>query len=470
MFFLCVKGRINNYRDVSSKLIFYDLVQDGAKLQAVFNYSRVGGSIDDFRNTAMLTRVGDIVSVTGHPGRTPAGELSLFAKAHMGVLSPCLHTPPTRILSQEKRHQNRHIDLMVSPTATQILRLRSHIIQHLREQFLDRNFVEVQTPIMAEEAGGAIARPFLTEATAYRGKKLALRIAPELWLKRLVIGGMDRVFEIGIQFRNEGIDATHNPEFTTCEFYQAYAGLEDLIGFTETLFSSLAQKVRVLKEEKFKNLDQLEIGFDSPFKRLEFIPALEQAMGRPLPDLDTQPEEGVRAQLRNLLRELGIAEPESPTVPRILDKLSGAYLEPLCQEPTFITHHPEALSPLAKTSIRDNRRVTERFELCIGGKEFVNAYEEENSPIEQRRKFQMQLQWKDEENSAPEVEGGVDEVYCSALEWGLPPTGGWGLGVDRLCMLFAGVDKISEVLTFGGLRGTVNQGGVQHQQKETKEE
>lgn len=383
----------------------------------------------------------------------------------MELLSPCLHVPPPEIKNSEKRHQNRHIDLMVHPEATQILRLRSHIIQHLRGQFLQRDFLEVQTPIISEETGGAIARPFLTEATAYRGKKLALRIAPELWLKRLVIGGMDKVFEIGTQFRNEGIDATHNPEFTTCEFYQAYAGLEDLIEFTEALFSSLALRVRELKEKKFKDLAQLETDFDPPFKRLEFVPALEQAIGKTLPDLDSQLEEDVTRQLLDLLRELGVAQPGSPTVPRILDKLSGVFLEPLCQEPTIITHHPEALSPLAKTSVRNGRKVTERFELIINGKELVNAYEEENSPIEQRRKFLMQLRWRDEDNSTPDVGKGVDEVYCAALEWGLPPTGGWGLGVDRLCMLFAGVDRIGEVLTFGGLRGAVNQGGVQNAQR-----
>lgn len=388
----------------------------------------------------------------------------------MELLSPCLHPPPLEIQHSETRYQNRHVDLMVNPKAMEILRLRSYIIQHLREQLLQRNFLEVQTPIMSGESGGATARPFLTEATAYRGKKLALRIAPELWLKRLVVGGMDRIFEIGTQFRNEGIDATHNPEFTTCEFYQAYASLEDLIKLTEALFLSLANRVRELKEDKFKNLAQLEISFEPPFKRLEFIPALEQAMGRMLPDLDNQAEEDVTRQLLDLMRELDVALPARLTVPRILDKLAGTYLEPLCTEPTFITHHPEALSPLSKSSIRNGRRVTERVELFINGDEIVNAYEEENSPTEQRKKFLTQLGWRDEENSVPDVGNGIDEAYCTALEWGLPPTGGWGLGVDRLCMLFAGVDKISEVLAFGGLRGTVNQGGAHAQKVETKVE
>lgn len=405
------------------------------------------------------------VGVTGHPGRTPSGELSLFATTHMELLSPCLHPPPLEIRQPEKRYQNRHVDLMVNPKAMEILRLRSYIIQHLREQLLQLDFLEVQTPIMSDETGGAIARPFLTEATAYRGKKLALRIAPELWLKRLVIGGMDRIFEIGSQFRNEGIDATHNPEFTTCEFYQAYAGLEDLIKLTEALFSSLAERVRELKKDKFKNLAQLEISFESPFKRLEFIPALEEAMGKTLPDLDNQAEEDVTRQLFDLMRELDLAPPVKPTVPRILDKLAGTYLEPLCIEPTFITHHPEALSPLSKSSIRNGRKVTERVELFINGNEIVNAYEEENSPTEQRKKFLRQLGWRDEENSVPDVGKSVDEAYCAALEWGLPPTGGWGMGVDRLCMLFAGVDRIGEVLAFGGLRGTVNQGGAHAEAK-----
>ena len=302
---------------------------------------------------------------------------------------------------------------MIRPAAGQILRLRSHIIQHIRDFFISRDFVEVQTPILSDTFGGAVAKPFLTEATrAYRGKQLALRIAPELWLKRLVIGGLDRVFEIGAQFRNEGIDNTHNPEFTTCEFYQAYAGLEDIISTTEQLLSSMARKVSELKSGKLKDLPEIGMDFTAPFRRLEFIPALEAAMGHKLPILHENTKT-VTLELLSLFETLSISTPPMLTIPRLLDKLSSRYLEPQCIEPTFIVNHPEALSPLSKTRLMHNQRVSSRVELFVNGKELVNAYEEENSPTEQRRKFVMQAGWKDDDVIGGGEDGEeVDEAYC----------------------------------------------------------
>ncbi|CAZ81293.1 unnamed protein product [Tuber melanosporum] len=464
-----IRGRIKNYREVSSKLIFYDLVQDGEKIQVVVNCARVGGEKGEFRRISMLTRIGDVVSVTGYPGRTKAGELTIFATAHLQILAPSLHVPPQTILDLETRLRNRHVDLMVRPVAGQILRLRSHIIQHIRDFFISRDFVEVQTPILSDTFGGAVAKPFLTEATSVcRGKQLALRIAPELWLKRLVIGGLDRVFEIGTQFRNEGVDNTHNPEFTTCEFYQAYAGLEDIINTTEELLSGMARKVSELKARKLKDIPEIETDFTAPFQRLEFIPALEASMGHKLPVLHGNTE-AVTLELLSLFKTLSLPTPPMTTIPRLLQKLSSEYLEPQCMKPTFITNHPETLSPLSKTSLLHGQRVSSRVELFVDGKELVNAYEEENSPTEQRRKFVMQAGWKDEDviERGEDGEGVVDEAYCQALEWGLPPTGGWGIGIDRLVMVFAGAERIADVLAFGGLRGAVNLGdGV----RGTKEE
>ncbi|PWW76426.1 class II aaRS and biotin synthetase [Tuber magnatum] len=470
---ITIRGGIRNYRDVSSKLIFYDLVQDGEKMQVVVNYARVGGEKEEFKRISMLTRIGDVVSVTGYPGRTKSGELSIFATAHLQLLAPSLHVPPQAVLDPEARIQNRHVDLMIRPEAGQILRLRSHIIQHIRDFFVSRDFVEVQTPILSDIFGGAVAKPFLTEATnAYRGKRLALRIAPELWLKRLVIGGLDRVFEIGAQFRNEGIDNTHNPEFTTCEFYQAYMELEDIISTTEQLLSGMARKVSELKASKLKDLPEIETNFTAPFRRLEFIPALEAAMGHKLPILHENTE-AVTLELLSLFKTLSLPAPAMITIPRLLGKLSSAYLEPQCTAPTFITNHPEALSPLSKTSLVHNQRVSSRVELFVNGKELVNAYEEENSPTEQRRKFVRQAGWRDEDviGSGEDGKGIVDEAYCQALEWGLPPTGGWGVGIDRLVMVFAGTERIAEVLAFGGLRGAVNLGdGVRDVKKKEEEE
>ena len=402
---------------------------------------------------------------TGYPGKTKAGELSVFAKAYGQLLAPCLHVPPTEIQDVEKRFNHRHVDLMIRPEASQILRLRSDIIQSLRQAFYDKDFTEVQTPMIADNAGGAVAKPFVTEATVYRDRKLALRIAPELWLKRLVIGGMGKVFEIGTQFRNEGIDATHNPEFTTCEFYQAYANLEDLVSFTQTLLCTLATRVEYLKNTKYPLLPKLETSITAPFRRIEFIPALEVAIGRNLPDLGSPIR--ATAELLALFEELKLEPPSSPTLPRLLDKLSSTYLEPSTPEPFFITHHPECLSPLAKSIAVDGLRVSSRVELFVGGKELVNAYEEENSPSEQRRKFIDQLMWKNEDESAflddkskMEQEMLADEAFVGALEWGLPPTAGWGMGIDRLCMFFAGQERIADVLTFGTLRGVLGQGGL----------
>ena len=413
------------------------------------------------RTCRVLDGVNKALGVTGYIGKTQAGELSIFVTSPFELLAPCIHVPPPVLQDMEKRLQYRYVDLMIRPEASQTLRLRSDIIQFIRSAFLVQNFIEVQTPIISDNSGGAIAKPFLTEANVYRGRKLSLRIAPELWLKKLVIGGLERVFEIGAQFRNEGIDATHNPEFTTCEFYQAYANLEDLISFTEKLLAGLFAHVEALKATKYLALPKLDVSFSLPFKRIEFIPALEAAIGEPLPNL-SHPEEAT-THLLLLFARLSIPIPSQPNLPRLLDKLSAIYLEPQCQTPTFITHHPECLSPLAKSTLDSlNRRVSTRVELFIRGIELVNAYEEENSPSDQHRKFVGQMEMKDTEEhavsgreQATEAVGIVDEDFVAALEWGLPPTAGWGMGIDRLVMLFTGMERIGDVLSFGSLRGAV---------------
>lgn len=322
--------------------------------------------------------------------------------------------------------------------------------------------MEVETPILAASAGGAIARAFKTSANHLPKNGLSLRIAPELWLKRLVLGGFDRVFEIGRSFRNEGmavpakvditrltipgLDLTHNPEFTTCEFYKAYADLEELIRMTENLLPALAEYASELKKTEFTSLQQLDLPFNAPFGRIDFIPAIESLINRPLPDLSA---ETALDELLPLFDEFPMALPTSPTLPRILDKLSAHFLEPQCKAPTFIMHHPACLSPLSKSFRHPttNQLVSARAELFINSIEVVNTYEEENSPFEQRRKFIEQIK-----HPGGEWEGNLDESYLEALEWGLPPTGGWGCGIDRLCMLFAGTGRIGDVLSFGNLR------------------
>ncbi|MCJ1439239.1 hypothetical protein MMC27_008631 [Xylographa pallens] len=333
---------------------------------------------------------------------------------------------------------------------SKIVRHEAQIIQYLRQYLLRSDYVEVQTPILAEGAGGAVARPFRTAATEFSDRVISLRIAPELWLKRMVIGGFDRVFEIGPSFRNEGLDSIHNPEFTTCEFYRTYFGLEDLIGMTEDMFAGLADHVKLLVAKSFPSLKPASTSIEAPFKRIDFISGLETAINQQLPNL-LLPD--ANDEVAKILRDRSIALPSSPTLPQMLDRLSATYLEPQCQTPTFIMHHPECLSPLAKSFLHpdNSQRIAARAELFVNSQEIANMYEEENSPFEQRRKFLEQNSHRTGESSSV-----MDESYLEALEWGLPPTGGFGCGIDRLCMLMSGAQRIGDVLSFGSLRNVVS--------------
>lgn len=357
---------------------------------------------------------------------------------------------------------------------------RSFIISHLRAYLAHALYcVEVQTPILAANAGGASARPFATQATEFPHKDIALRIAPELWLKRLVVAGFDRVFELGPAFRNEGVDHTHNPEFTVCEFYLAHSNLDALMNITQTLFHGIAKFVRGLIRKGIVRLDSPEESiFEAKFERVEFLPELQKALGRPLPDLDSPT---AVVDLIKLLDEAGkdwhlSLPPGRPSLPKLLDHLAGALLEPRSKgRPLYIIHHPVCMSPLAKsfTCPQTGQQVAARAELFFDGNELANMYEEENDPLKQRRKFvdqaRARLAQHGEEGLADDEEPPhvVDEQYISVLESGLPPTGGWGCGVDRLVMLFTGAKRISDVLPFGNLRNVVGlaSAGPQPQQQ-----
>ena len=250
----------------------------------------------------------------------------------------------------------------------------------------------------------------------------------------------------------KGLDSTHNPEFTTCEFYKAYADITELKEITEKLFSGLAMHVNQMVENESINLTLPTNNYSHPYKTLNFIPSLEAAMNRQLPNL-TSPD--AHQKVYDILQDLSIPSPLSPTLPQLLDRLSSTFLEPQCVIPTWITNHPECLSPLAK-SFEDpttKQQVSARAELFVNGQEIVNTYEEENSPFEQRRKFIDQLSYRSSGDNTS-----IDESYLEALEWGLPPTGGWGCGIDRLCMLMMGVGRIGDVLSFGTLRNVVSLG------------
>lgn len=392
--------------------------------------------------------------MSGNPHVTAKskGELSVYCLELPIILSPSISLIPRLIEDREARVRNRHVDMLINTKTADTVRIRSHIIQYIRNFLLADKFLEVQTPIIADCSNGAIARPFTTVATEFSDKQLALRVAPEIWLKRLVIGGVDRVFEIGPAFRNEGLDATHNPEFTTCEFYKTFASLEELMSMTESMISGIATLVETQRKHPLKSLPEPDPSLKAPFKRIEFIPAIEEALGEKLPDLA-----GKKAtrQLLTLCKKHSIKIPASTTLPRILDKLAYTYIEPQCEGPTYIIHHPACMAPLAKSFLHSdyNQIVSARAELFIQKRELANMYEEENSPFEQRIKFMQQAKFKDDENEAF-----IDESYLEALEWGLPPTGGWGCGIDRMVMLFSGAQRISDVLPFGSLRNVVNLG------------
>ena len=468
-------GRVHTVRSAGSKLVFLDLKQGNHTVQAIcqsgkFDQNVPAQELSNFKAFAKLVRKGDWYEVVGYPHRSPRGELSVLAYAIPKLLSPSLHQIPPTLEDPETRARSRHVEMLVNPVAIQTLRVRHLVEQSLASFFNEAGFTRVTTPILSAGAGGAIARPFETEATELEGQTLNLRIAPELWLKRLVVGGMEKVYEIGPSFRNEGVDATHNPEFTTCEFYEAFATLDDLIDKTQNLLQHIAANVESELTTRLHALEPPPIDKWSPFpfQRLEFIPTLERCIGRPLPDLFSDPTRA-QQQILTIFQDLDLALPTKATLPNLLDALASHFLEPLCEQPTFITHHPACLSPLSLhfDCPTTGQRVAARAELFIKGREYANMYEEENSPFEQRRKFEEQLRYRSADGEEAEGgegggekgSGGIDESYLEALEWGLPPTGGWGCGVDRLVMLFAGRERISDVLAFGTVRNVVGLAG-----------
>ncbi|KAF9168160.1 hypothetical protein DFQ26_001053 [Actinomortierella ambigua] len=443
-----INGRIHTKRDSSSKLVWFDVVQDGHPIQAVFSRRMYSGSDEEYARLAKHLHRGDHIQLTGYIGKTKTGQLSVFVTDALQLLSPCLHPLPTKsgLRDPEKRFRSRHLDLLINPEGVEKLRKRSEVIRFIRKFFDDRHFLEVETPILSTQAGGANAKPFATHANAL-GLDMQMRVAPELYLKQLVIGGMDRVYEMGKQFRNEGIDADHNPEFTTCEFYQAYATLEDLFSTTEDMLEGMAKAVSGSTTIQHEMDDkQVEVSFQKPFRRINIMETLEEKLGEPFPDLNNEPIQ----QLLSLCKKHHVYVSAPHTVPRIMDKLISQFIEPECIQPTFLWGHPLIMSPLAKDiQLPSGRVVAGRFELFVVGKEIVNAYEELNDPVQQRERFTKQQQDKD---SGDEEAQPMDLSFCGALEYGLPPTAGWGMGVDRVCQILTGSHHIRDVLAFPTMR------------------
>jgi lysyl-tRNA synthetase class 2 len=386
-----------------------------------------------------LFDLGDLVSVSGELFKTRTGELTVHADG-LVFLAKCLHPLPEKwhgLQDVELRYRRRHLDLIMNPEVVEVFRLRSAVTAYLRRFFDDRGYIEVETPMMHSIPGGALARPFITHHNAL-DIDLYLRIAPELYLKRLVVGGLEKVYEVNRNFRNEGIDAEHNPEFTMIEFYEAYRDYEDMMELTEELLSGMA--LALLGKDEFPYGDQV-ISLKRPFRRLKFREALAQGSGLPPEAFDDRP--------RTIRFAEGLAPEKKPlTYGRALDIIFDKTVKDSLVQPTFILNPPKEVSPLAKAALGHPDEAA-RFELMIAGMEIANAFSELTDPAEQRLRFEEQAEerMKGDDETHP-----ADLDYVQALEYGLPPTGGEGIGVDRLVMLLANRRTIREVILFPLLR------------------
>lgn len=380
--------------------------------------------------------IGDIIGIEGFVFRTQTGEISIHAKK-ITLLSKSLLPLPEKwhgLKDTDLRYRQRYVDLIVNPDVRDTFVKRSRIIREIRSYLDGRDFIEVETPTLQTIAGGAAARPFITHHNAL-DLEMYLRISLELYLKRLIVGGFDRVYEIGRVFRNEGTDTKHNPEFTLLELYQAYTDFEGMMNLTEEMIRTVAQKVLGTAKVQYGDL---EIDLEKPFARLSMTEAVKQYGGVDFGPVTTLEE------ARALAKEHHIAYEERHKIGDIVNLFFEEYCEEKLIQPTFITGHPVDISPLAKRQ-PNNPLYTERFELFILGREHANAFSELNDPIDQRERFLEQARMKalgdDEAND-------VDEDFLTALEYGMPPTGGLGIGVDRLVMLLTNSASIRDVLLF----------------------
>ncbi|MGV8058449.1 MAG: lysine--tRNA ligase [Smithellaceae bacterium] len=380
--------------------------------------------------------IGDIIYVSGKLFRTKTNELTIEAQ-ELRLLSKAIRPLPEKwhgLTDVETRYRQRHLDLISNPAVKETFHRRSQIIRLIR-QFMDRHdFLEVETPMMQPRAGGAVARPFRTHHNAL-DMDLFLRIAPELYLKRLVTGGLERVYEINRSFRNEGIDTFHNPEFTMMEFYRAYATYEDLMSFTEELFADIS--MNIFGELKFV-YQGTEIDLTPPWKRISVYDALVQIAGIKSEILQD------KAQAGDFAKKLGCEVKETDPLGKTWMAIFDEVVEKKLVQPTFVTDYPVAVSPLSRRSNTDPE-IVDRFELYISGREFANAFSELNDPVDQKGRFEQQLK---EREAGDDEAHEMDDDYIHTLEYAMPPTAGEGIGIDRLVMLFTDSASIRDVILF----------------------
>lgn len=453
-----IAGRMMAKR-THGKASFGDILDLSGSVQIYVRSQELG---EELYEQFLKYDIGDILGIEGTVFRTRRGEKSIAAKK-VTLLSKSLRPLPEKwhgLKDVDLRYRQRYVDLIVNPEVREVFILRSRIIRMIRRFLDDRGFIEVETPMMHPIPGGAAARPFVTYHNTL-GLRLYLRIAPELYLKRLLVGGMEKVYEINRSFRNEGISTKHNPEFTMLELYQAYADYNDMMEITENLIASVTEAVHGTKRITYQGLD---IDLSTPFPRLTMLDAITKFTGEDFGLVYTDEE------ARALAKKLRVEVAPDASRGNVINEVFEELVEPNLIQPTFITQHPVEVSPLAKRN-RFNPAVTDRFELFIAAREMANAFSELNDPIDQRERFVRQAAEQKAEEEKEEVLARqrkedrhlemfkpgeqahrIDEDYINALEYGMPPAGGLGIGIDRLVMLLTDSPSIRDVLLFPTMR------------------
>ena len=429
-------GRIMSLRRFG-KAAFLHIQDSSGQLQIHIRKDVVGNEV---YNLFKKFDIVDLIEVRGKPFRTRVGELTLSAET-IGLAAKSLRPLPEKyhgVKDKEIRYRQRYVDLIMNQEVREVFRTRSRIVQILREYFTSHGFLEVETPMMQSIVGGATARPFTTHHNAL-GMDLYLRIAPELYLKRLLVGGFDKVFELGRNFRNEGISIQHNPEFTMLEFYEAYVTYENMMLRTEELFSRIAEEI---KGGMIFSYQGYTMDLTPPWRRMTLEEALIEIGQVSKKDLEN------RKGLVERLTALGAPLRGNEKTGKLWTKLFDLLVEPRLIQPTFVSHYPIDVSPLAREN-QENPQITDRFELFIGGREIANAFSELNDPRKQRQRFQGQIDGRGDDDEVPPE---LDEDFIRALEVGMPPAAGEGIGVDRVVMLFTDSSSIRDVILFPQLR------------------